>query len=308
MFIEFEKWHGTKNDFIVIWIRNHEKELLIPTFQRLASQICNRDGSGVGGDGILVLVSKSHKDPHAEELVIINSDGSLASNCGNGLRCAASSARSKAHLEGIVDFDGITFNVQGRKINCRFLGNSSNPFVAVTMPAPSIGINNQWHQDTKDRATILQRNLPALKGELETVDIGNPHIVFFVDQATQGLARECGPTLQACRDGDGMNVHIASSMEISEVDQKLARRDVGESIGELLQVFPWERGVGLTQACGTGACAVGVSTLASGFVERSEWVGIQMPGGRVYVKQSHQDDEIILAGPTMFVFSGRLEI
>ena len=114
--------------------------------------------------------------------------------------------------------------------------------------------------------------------------------------------------MQSSRHGDGINVHIANSYDIQDGDLQKARRDIGEPIGELLKVFPWERGVGATQACGTGACAVGVVALESGLIERSDWIGIDMPGGRLYVKQANAGDEVILAGPTAFVFSGSLEI
>jgi diaminopimelate epimerase len=308
MFIDFEKWHGAKNDFIVLWILTPDKDLLVPTLQRLAPNLCCRDGSGIGADGILVLVSKSRKEPNPEELVIINSDGSLAKNCGNGLRCAAASARARAHREGILDFDGVSFQVQANKIHCRFVGEKSAPLIAVTMPRPGVGERNEWHQETIAKAKSLQKQHQSLAGDIETVDIGNPHVVFSVEDATVELAKLCGPSLQTCRSGDGINVHIASPMELSIQDQQRARRELGEPVSELFRVFPWERGVGLTQACGTGACAVGVATLASGLSDRSEWIGIHMPGGRLYVKQANSDDEVILAGPAQFVFQGSIEI
>lgn len=308
MYVDFEKWHGAKNDFVILWILHPDKDLLIPTLQRLAPNICNRDGSGIGADGLLVLVSRHRKDPFPEELVIINSDGSLAKNCGNGLRCAASSARLRAHREGILDFDGVTLSVQGNPINCRFLGDSANPMVAVAMPSPEINSANSWHTEVVSSVKQLQRDHQTLRGDIQTVSLGNPHVVCFVEEASRSLAEVAGKPLQAVRSGDGINVHIASSLNITEQDQQKARRDVGEPLGDLLKVFPWERGVGLTQACGTGACAVGVAVLDSGLVDRLEWVGLDMPGGRLYVKQSNADDDVILAGPAKLVFSGSIEI
>ena len=61
-------------------------------------------------------------------------------------------------------------------------------------------------------------------------------------------------------------------------------------------------------ACGTGACAVGLTALASGLVDRSDWIAVDMPGGRVYVNQKSEADAVTLAGPAKFVFSGKLEI
>ena len=308
MIIEIEKWHGAKNDFIVTWILATDRDMLVPTLERLTPKLCNRDGSGMGADGILVLVAKTSKSPHPEELVIINSDGSQAKNCGNGLRCAAMSARKRALREGISDFDGVTLTVQGVAIDCRFLGKEGAPFVAVTMPVPTINTANDWHQEIQDAVALHQKANSKLAGDVETISLGNPHVVITVNEATAELAAILGPPLQKCRGGDGINVHVTSALEITEKDRQRARREIGEEIGELYKVFPWERGVGPTQACGTGACAVGATILATGLGERSLWVAIDMPGGRLYVKQTGQDDLITLAGPALFVFTAALDI
>ena len=308
MLIDFEKWHGTKNDFVVCWILTTDRDLLIPTFERLAPKICCRDGSGVGADGILVLISKSRKDPHPAELVIINSDGSQAKNCGNGLRCAAMSARRRAHRESVIDFDGVTMTVQGTAIDCRFLGKDTHPLVAVSMPVPTIGEANTWHREVSDAVKTLQSTDSKLQGEIETVSLGNPHVVITVHDASVELASSAGRPLQASRRGDGINVHIASTLDVTEKDLQRARRDIGEEIGDLYKVFPFERGAGLTQACGTGACAVAVTALATGLTERSQWVGIEMPGGRLYIKQDDPDGVVTLAGAADLVFTGSLDI
>jgi diaminopimelate epimerase len=308
MLIDFEKWHGTKNDFVVTWILTTDRDLLVPTFERLAPKICVRDGSGVGADGILVLIAKSRKDPHPEELVIINSDGSQAKNCGNGLRCAAMSARRRAHRESIIDFDGVTLTVQGTAINCRFLGKESHPMVAVSMPVPEVGSENSWHDEVVNAIRTIQSQEKALKGDIQTVSVGNPHVVITVNEATLELAAIAGKPLQAARSGDGINVHIASALDVTEKDLQRARRDIGEEIGDLFKVFPWERGAGPTQACGTGACAVAVSALATGLTERSLWVGIEMPGGRLYIKQDDPEGAVTLAGPAELAFTGNLDI
>lgn len=308
MFIDFEKWHGAKNDFVVTWILTPDKDMIVPTLSRLAPKLCARDGSGIAADGILVLVAKSRKEPNPEELIIINSDGSLAKNCGNGLRCAAMSARRRAHKEGVLEFDGVTMNVQGANIDCRFLGSARNPFVAVTMPIPEVGNSNPWSNEVAAAVKSLQTSTPHLKGDIETVSIGNPHVVITVQESSAELALTAGKPLQSVRSGDGINVHISSPIEVTDRDHQRARRDINEEIAELYKVFPWERGVGPTQACGTGACAVGVAALATGLAERAAWIGIDMPGGRLYVKQDSEDDPVTLAGPAAFVFAGSIEI
>src|SRR5690606_32979571 len=91
------KWHGTKNDFIIIRISSADGDLVLESIKRQTQSLCDRR-SGVGADGILVLHSEQRGDLTPHGLTIINSDGSLAKNCGNGLRCAALSIL-RAHLQ-----------------------------------------------------------------------------------------------------------------------------------------------------------------------------------------------------------------
>lgn len=308
MFIPIEKWHGCKNDFIVTWMNATDRDTVLETLKRLAPKICNRDGSGVGADGILVIEVRSRKDIYPEALHIVNADGSLAANCGNGLRCAAMSVRRKSHKEAASEIDGVTFNVMGQAIDCRFVGKTNNPNVAVTMPVPTVNDENSWHSEVISAYQKIAGTNPKLKGELTTVSLGNPHLVAVVAKADATLAKLAGEPLQSLRDGDGINVHIGHLEELTDRDHQRAKADLSESIGELYTVWPWERGVGPTQACGTGACAVAVSAYEGGMVERSDWIAIDMPGGRLYAKQSAAGEPVILAGPATFVFSGEFEI
>lgn len=308
MFIPIEKWHGCKNDFIVTWMLATDRDTVFETLKRLATKLCARDGSGMGADGILVIEVRSRKDIYPEALHIINSDGSLAENCGNGLRCAAMSVRRKSHKDTASDIDGVTFNVMGREIDCRFIGKSSQPNVAVTMPVPTVNEENSWHTDVLSSYLDIAAAHPALKGELATVSLGNPHLVSIVAAASAALAKTAGEPLQTVRGGDGINVHVGHVEELTDRDHQRAKADLSESIGELYKVWPWERGVGATQACGTGACAVAVSAYEGGMIERSDWIAIDMPGGRLYAKQSAAGEPVILAGPAVFVFSGEIEI
>ncbi|MCX6116507.1 MAG: hypothetical protein NT027_03125, partial [Proteobacteria bacterium] len=118
-----------------------------------------------------------------------------------------------------------------------------------------------------------------------------------------------GKPMQSPDYGDGYNVHIIESLELSDQDLQRAKKDLGDlHLSELYRVFPWERGVGPTQSCGTGACAVAAAILNLGFTVRSSWIAIDMPGGRLYVKQDQEDGPVILAGPASFVFAGTIEI
>ncbi|MCX6117577.1 MAG: diaminopimelate epimerase [Proteobacteria bacterium] len=307
MSIPIEKWHGCKNDFIVTWMLATDRDTVFETLRRLASKLCARDGSGIGADGILVLEVKSRKDIYPSELHIINSDGSLASNCGNGLRCAAMSVRRNAQKNTSQDIEGVSFQVMGQTIDCRFLGRSSSPLVAVTMPIPKMNETNEWHSEALKLVTAVSTK-PTPNSKPVTVDVGNPHIVLQFDEAQASTCEAYGKPMQIIRNHDGINVHVCHEIEITNEDQKFAKSILGESIEAAFKVWPWERGVGPTQACGTGACAVGVAALQDGLTDRSGWIACDMPGGRLYVQQSSANDPVVLCGPAVFVFSGEIEI
>ena len=97
MIVPFEKWHGCKNNFIII-ISSTNQTYLVPSLQRKAKKICTQDGSSIGADGIIVLdyIESLSFNFAPKKISIINKDGSLAKNCGNGLRCAALAAYKRA--------------------------------------------------------------------------------------------------------------------------------------------------------------------------------------------------------------------
>jgi diaminopimelate epimerase len=311
MFIDFEKWHGTKNDFVVTWIADTD-DLILGSLKRQAAAICDRR-SGIGADGILVLHTKQRGDLTPERLTIINSDGSIAKNCGNGLRCAALSIL-KTHLEtGNPNEipEACELEVEGVPILCRFLDNRTlKTLVAVEMPVAKSGSDVGWGAVALKAADahITSIGLGRKDYQLEVCDLGNPHLVVNTDQASRDLMLRIGPQLQDKCGIDGINVHVVRPVELKDAEKADARRQLGDSVSELYKMFVWERGAGETMACGTGACAVAVSALSSGLTERSEWIAVDMPGGRVYVKQESPDEPVTLAGPATFVFAGKLEI
>jgi len=313
MFIDFEKWHGTKNDFVIIRLSAADGELILGSIKRLTKSICDRN-AGIGADGILVLHSNQRGELTPHGLTIINSDGSIAKNCGNGLRCAALSIL-RAHLEkGDPNSipEAVELTVEGVGLVCRYLNNQSlNSLVAVEMPDAKIGEDVSWGPQII-LATRLQLDALGLKPtqyEIEVCDLGNPHVVITTDQASRELMLQVGPALQSLPGVlDGINVHIVAPATLTEKDRSQGKSQLGHTVSELFTMYVWERGAGETMACGTGACAVGLTALSSGLIERSDWIAIDMPGGRVYVNQKSPMDAVTLAGPAKFVFSGKIEI
>lgn len=313
MNLDFEKWQGCNNDFIVCLINKTERENLLPSLIKHAPKLCQRDGSAIGADGILVLVKENTEKILPHELVIINSDSSIAKNCGNGLRCAAGFIQKKFLSEGnqYTDLETISLNVEGREIICRYIGSQGNtPYVAVEMGKTTLNENNEWHQ--KILNTLEEKNQlidSSIKiDELGTCSIGNPHIVIFNQDSSRQQILKLGPELQNIDYMDGINLHIATAMEPDKKDQQKAMSLVQGKISEIYKTFTWERGAGETQACGSGACSVAAIALKSGLLPRDQWVAVDMPGGRLYLKQEDEQEPVTMAGPAEFVFSGRVNI
>lgn len=316
MELVFEKWHGTKNDFILLWFPHDE--IAFKSLVKQAPALCTRDGSGIGADGILVLHTKTSRDLTPQKLSIINSDGSIAQTCGNGIRCAALSVLLR-HREADtkVDIpDSVELQLESSVVHARFLGplqatrSGQLPLVAVEMGHPLINQANSDYAAVKSFIAARAQSLgfPELKADWSLVTISNRHLIIHLDSVRREQIRRLGPIMQDSPLWDGINVHIIAPKMVQDADRRVSAQILGEAIDELYEVYVWERGAGETQACGSGAASIGAASFAMGLSERSSWLGIDMPGGRLYVKQKAADDPMTLAGPGQLVFRGQLTI
>lgn len=315
MELKFEKWHGNKNDFILIWFQHDQ--VTFDSLRRNAAHLCQRDGSGIGADGILVLHTKSPRDLVPFKLSIINSDGSLAQTCGNGIRCAALSVLQH-HLDAVpkVDIpDAISLALESSTAHCQFLGPLETsgrrmPLVAVDMGDVQLDGENPDFNQVRNfvNRTAKDLEMPALVKDWSLVSLSNRHLVFQLESVSRDLIRKIGPALQISDLWDGINVHIVSSKELAENDKRSTGLNLGSPIQELFEVYVWERGAGETQACGSGAVAVGIHAYSKALSSRKSWLGIDMPGGRLFVKQDDPDGTTTLAGPAHHVFDGSVFI
>ena len=266
--LAFDKYEGTANDFVVLEVARDAPVLDDAAVARL----CDRH-RGIGADG-LMLVSPGANGAHAR-LVVRNADGSRPEMCGNGLRCVALHvhvSRGEGVREILVDTDA------GRRLCVVEPDGPHAAQVTVDMGLVTVGER-------------LEVPCGALHVALQRADAGNPHAVTFEpldDEALDAL----GTSLQ--RGGlfaNGVNLERAR-----------VRRD-GERV--TIDVAVFERGVGRTLACGTGACAVAAVAIARGFAETNQPIGVVLAGGSLEVVVD-DTGHASMRGPVRHVFSGAL--
>lgn len=314
MRLSFEKWHGCRNDFILVWLT--PDEVVFDSLRRRAPTLCSRKGDGIGADGIIVLETRTSRDSEPSRVRIINSDGSVAATCGNGLRCAALSVLRRLRETNADLPEGVVLPLDQDEVACRYISPRSlrkdashYPLVSISMGEARLDQDSGfWEQAQSEVKRVAQAlSLPQLTRDFHAVAIGNHHLVFFLDDMSRDMLHRVGPTLQDSKHWDGINVHLAVAREPSDKDRQDAMRHVGRPLEELYEVLVWERGAGPTQACGSGACAVGAAAHASGILSREAWIGVDMPGGRLLVNQMEAAGTVELMGPAEWVFDGVLE-
>ena len=323
MKLKFEKWHGCKNDFIVLHVAANDK-LTLSSLRNRVQEICSRRGDGIGADGIILLHPANKTDIMPMAMTIINSDGSQAAICGNGIRCAAlSNLRAWREKGNPHDKpDNMAFSIAGssgesRQVLCQFLGgvqgrlvDGSWPMVSVDMGDAQVGRGLSWAGVFEEilKPVLASLNLSGRIESWELCEIGNPHVVLFTDSADGEMIRTIGPALQKGPQGwDGINVHVVRRESLDNKTKASATQVLGACSEASYKAWTWERGAGETQACGSGACAIGLTALAGGDAERDGWISVEMPGGRLFVRQDSAEDSVLLAGPGQFVFDGTLD-
>lgn len=267
--IPFRKMHGLGNDFVVLDLR---KDSLALT-PKSASAIADRR-RGIGCDQIMII--EKPKNGGDAFLAIRNNDGGVVESCGNGSRCVASVLMAETGKDKII-----LETLAGDIIATR-----NGDLVSIDMgPA-----NLAWQQIplAKDVDTL---HVPVKVGPLHeavAVNVGNPHAVFFVEDAE---------TVDLAKHGSKVEHHPLFPKRVNvEAVQVLSRGH--------LRMRVWERGVGITQACGTGACAAAVAAARRDLADRK--VTVTLDGGDLFIEW-RDDNHIIMTGPVAESFVGTFD-
>lgn len=276
MRIPFTKMHGLGNDFVIIDEREKTYGLTQDTFLLLADRRL-----GVGCDQILLL-SRSDDKRATARYRIINADGSEAEQCGNGFRCVVRYLEMQNPSR-----ETVVLEVAGKFLSGRSLDGGN---VRVEMGTP-VFEPGEIPYIASSYSDFYKAEISEVSIEFSAVSIGNPHAVILVDSVSDALVQQVGSALQgAGLFPEGVNVGF---MEICDTNHVR------------LRVF--ERGVGETPACGTGACAAVAIGRRLGLL--SPRVEVSLPGGIVSIDWSDNPiDSIFMTGPAVRVFDGFIEL
>lgn len=281
MTVRFWKYHGTGNDFVMLL----DLEDRAPLSAALVAAVCDRR-SGIGADGVIRVVAGG--GPGMDfTMDYRNADGSLAEMCGNGIRCLAALLRH----EGVTEASELRIATRAGERRLTIAGTRrAVERVTVDMGAPRLrrgDIPMTGPAEQPFRLEPVSIGDASCKGT--AVSMGNPHLVLFVDgDPSDAPVTTAGPALESDpRFPEKTNVEFASVR-----DGRIAVR-------------VWERGVGETMACGTGACAVFVAARDAGFI--GDRATLAFPGGDLEVSMS-EEGTVLLSGPAERVAEGTLDV
>ncbi len=258
----FHKMHGLGNDFVIVDARETRFDVTPPLARALADR-----RTGVGCDQLILLEPSERAELRMR---IWNSDGGEVQSCGNAARCVVALTGAKT-----IETDGGLLE-----------GSGDGGEVEISIGEPRFGWNEVPLAYAMDTAA-----LPLAWGQLEhpmALSVGNPHLVFFVDDLNSVPVEELGPVIE----GDAafperINVNVAQIA------------DGG------IRLKTWERGAGLTLACGTGACATAVAGIKS--KRAASPVEVTMPGGKLSIAWS-PGEPVRMRGTATHVFEGDFDL
>ena len=294
--ISFTKMHGAGNDYIYVNTMLFD----IPNPQAAAIAWSDRH-KGIGSDG-LVLIGASPIPEADFSMRIFNADGSEAMMCGNASRCIGKYLYEKTHPWPLPVMEGDGYQEtrirlqtnSGIKTLYLHIVEGIVESVTVDMGEPILEDDTLFNPNlAKSLSTPLHYREGQGGGSALFVSMGNPHYVIFTDNVNQ--VGETGSVLEH---------HPAFPQRCNIEFAQVIPPSGGQEGG--LRTRVWERGSGITQACGTGACATAVAAALTGRAGRTSQ--IVMDGGTLTIEWRESDNHVYMTGPAEFVFDGEIEL
>lgn len=281
--VKFTKMHGAGNDFILMEYDEYQK--IEKLFPEIAVKLCDRH-FGIGADGIFVPVEdpKTYSDL---EWLFYQADGSTAQMCGNGMRCFARFCYDKK----IVNKRKFTVHTGAGKIVPEVLEDMR---IKVNMGEPILNPDKIPFKSDENLNQALRLGLK--KFSVNAISMGNPHCVIFVgdEEDNHELAKKYGDDIEHHNMfPEKTNVEFVKVLSRNEID-----------------VAVWERGCGITLACGTGACASVVAAILNGLCDNK--VKVNLPGGALTIEWAgnlqNPAFDVFMTGEAEYVYTGVIDI
>ncbi len=275
--MQFSKWHGQGNDFVIV---NGFQEKL-NDYRQAAIAVCDRH-FGIGADGLVILLPAATADADFK-IRIFNSDGSEAEMCGNATRCIA----RYVYENGLTEKTSLTLETLAGYIKPEIVFEAGQiKTICVDMGVPRLQ-RSEIPMAGPDDLQAVNIPLEAAGGTygITCVSMGNPHCVIFVDDITTVDLSAIGPVIEThSLFPRKTNVEFVQVLSSDKVRMRV-----------------WERGAGVTLACGTGASATLVASVLNGKTDRA--ITVNLDGGDLFVEW-RDDKHIYMSGPAIEVFRG----
>lgn len=281
--MNFTKAHGLGNDFIILNGADEKEYIPSKVYRELAVKLCDRH-FGIGADGVMLVLPSTRADIRMR---IINSDGSEAEMCGNGIRCFARYVYEK----GIVQKETMTIETLAGIMVPRIILNEAGKVTAIEvdmgepiLEKPKIPMVGEG------RAINESIQIDEQAFAVTAVSMGNPHCVIFVKDGKNFPVTLWGPRIER-------SAYFPRKTNVEFV-QVLNEKEV------IMRV--WERGAAVTLACGTGACATTVACVLNEKTNRT--ITVHLDGGDLQVRWDSESNHLFMTGPAEVVFEGNFAL
>ena len=274
--MDFVKMHGLGNDFVFIEDKTGQDK----DYTVLARAMRNRH-TGIGADGLIVIVDSRVADVRMR---IINSDGSEAEMCGNGIRCFA----KYVYDSGIIEKKQFTVETPAGIMEPEITVGADNKaeLITINMGRPSFNRSEIPMEGAEGRVLNEDLCVNGANWKITSLLMGVPHTVTYVDDVDTVDIEKIGPLFEKHEAfPKHTNINFAQQMDDRTV-----------------KVRTWERGAGATLACGTGSCSVAVASFLNGRTGRE--VDIQLPLGTLHIEYREEDGNVYMTGPAAVSFTG----
>ena len=277
--MKFTKMQGLGNDYVYVNCFQEKIENPVET----AIKVSNRN-FGIGSDGLIMINPSKVADC---EMEMYNADGSRSEMCGNGIRCVGKyvydygiAKKPRISVETLAGIKYLDFTIENDKVKLVKVDMGSPELVPANIPVVAEG----------DTAIDEPINVDGVDYRMTCVSMGNPHAVVYIDDVKGLDIEKVGPKFENHeRFPRRVNTEFVRVIDRNTVEMRV-----------------WERGSGETLACGTGACAVAVSSILNGYTENK--VTVKLLGGDLFIEWDREANKVYMTGPAEVSFDGEIQL